>query len=122
SRTAIAVFILVTIIQLSFINLYKREKQHQRNFLLILLTSALTPLIIFFRPLFSFFTMDGLGSDGIDWNKVTNGRYEPWTHVVNNMTWFGEGRNYIDFKSLLHMNDRIFDTLNQFDIITTVIF
>lgn len=122
SRTAIAVFIVVTIIQLSFINLYKREKKHQRNFLVILLASALIPLMIFFRPLFSFFTMDGLGTDGMDWNHVTNGRYEPWMHVVNNMTWFGEGRSYIDFTPLLHVHNIFFDTLGRFGILTTVLF
>src|SRR5699024_7195203 len=122
SRTAIAVFILVTIIQLSFISLYKREKKHQRNFLVILLASALIHLMIFFRPLFSFFTMDGLGSDGIDWNHVTNGRYEPWMPVVNNMTWFGEGRSYIDFTSLLHVHNIFLDTLGRYGIITAVLF
>ncbi|SDL29950.1 hypothetical protein SAMN05216216_13914 [Lacicoccus qingdaonensis] len=122
SRTAIAVFMVVTIIQLSFINLYKREKKHQKNFLLTLLVSGLIPLIIFFQPLFRFFTIGGLGSEGIDWNQVTNGRYEPWMHVVDNMSWFGGGRDYIDFTSLLHVHNIFFDTLGRYGIITTVLF
>lgn len=122
SRTAIAVFMVVTIIQLSFINLYKREKKHQKNFLLTLLVSGLIPLIIFFQPLFRFFTIGGLGSEGIDWNQVTNGRYEPWMHVVDNMSWFCEGRDYIDFTSLLHVHNIFFDTLGRYGIITTVLF
>lgn len=122
SRTAIAVFVVVTIIQLSFINLYRREKKHQKNFLLTLLVSGLIPLIIFFHPLFGFFTIGGLGSEGIDWNQVTKGRYEPWMHVVDNMSWFGEGRDYIDFTSLLHVHNIFFDTLGRYGIITTVLF
>lgn len=50
SRTAIAVFVLVTVIQLTFINVYRRDKQHWKRFLIGLAAVLLLPLIVFFRP------------------------------------------------------------------------
>lgn len=122
SRTAIAVFILVTVIQLTFINVHRRDKRHRRRFLIGLAAVTLLPLLVFFRPLLSHFTRDGLGMDGADWNRITNGRYDPWMTILDNVTWLGEGRGYIDFTSLLHAHNIFFDTLGRYGIITTVLF
>ncbi|SOC37565.1 O-antigen ligase domain-containing protein [Salinicoccus kekensis] len=122
SRTAIAVFVVVTVLQLIYINLYRRSGRDRKRFFIVLGIVLLGVLMAFIRPIYNFFIGGSITSDGVDWDYLTSGRYEPWVHVVNNMSWFGEGREYIDFTSLLHVHNIFLDTLGRYGIITTVLF
>lgn len=122
SRTAIAVFMVVTVLQLIYMNLYSQSGRDKKRFFIVLGVVLIGMLIAFNRPIYNFFIGGSVTSDGIDWNYLTSGRYEPWVHVVDNMSWFGGGREYIDFTSLLHAHNIFFDTLGRYGIITTVLF
>ncbi|MCD2136425.1 O-antigen ligase family protein [Salinicoccus halitifaciens] len=122
SRTAIAVFVVVTVIQLIYINLYQKSGRDRRRFFIVLAAVLLGVIIAFIRPIYNFFIGGSITSDGTDLNQLTSGRFEPWMHVVDNMSWFGEGRDYIDFTSLLHVHNIFFDTLGRYGLITTLLF
>lgn len=43
-------------------------------------------------------------------------------HILNNMSWFGEGSDYIDFTELLHVHNIFLDTLGRYGLVTAVLF
>src|SRR5699024_7492135 len=122
SRTAIAVFILITILQLIHINLRQKPARHKTRFLITLGAIPAGITIIFIRPMYSFFTEGSITAAGVDLNRLTSGRYEPWMHILDNMSWFGEGSDYIDFTELLHVHNIFLDTLGRYGLVTAVLF
>lgn len=122
SRTAIAVFIVVTILQLIYINLYRKSRVHRKRFFITLGGVLAGTSIIFIRPIYRFFTEGSITAAGVDLNRLTSGRYEPWMHILNNMSWFGDGRNYIDFTELLHVHNIFLDTLGRYGVMTAMLF
>src|SRR5699024_10727801 len=122
SRTVIAVFILITILQLIHINLRQKPDRHQKRFFITLGAVLAVMTIIFIRPMYRFFTEGSITAAGVDLNRLTSGRYEPWMHILNNMSWFGEGSDYIDFTELLHVHDIFLDTLGRYGVVTAVLF
>src|SRR5699024_9756505 len=75
-----------------------------------------------YQTIYRFFTEGSITADGVDLNRLTSGRYEPWMHILNNMSWFGEGSDYIDFTELLHVHDIFLDTLGRYGVVTAVLF
>src|SRR5699024_5117279 len=108
--------------QLLHINLYEKSGRQRKRFFIALGAVLLGTIIIFNRPIYSFFIGGSITTDGVDLDRLTSGRYEPWMHIVNNMSWLGEGRDYIDFTSLLHVHNIFLDTLGRYGIITAVLF
>src|SRR5699024_2326090 len=78
SRTAIAVFIVVTILQLIHINLYRKSGTHKKRFFIALAFVLVLLAIIFLRPIYRFFIGGSITTDGVDLDHLTSGRYEPW--------------------------------------------
>ncbi|WP_411843758.1 O-antigen ligase domain-containing protein [Salinicoccus sp. HZC-1] len=122
SRTAIAVYLFVTVVQFAYINLYKTDRRQRKTFLITMGALLMAPILIFFKPIYNFFINDSINSKGIDLNELTSGRYGPWKTVYDNKQWLGEGHDYVDFTELLHVHNVLFDTLGRYGIITAVLF
>jgi len=73
SRTAIIMFMLVTVLQLVFINWHQRSKLYGNKFLIALGFIFLILFAVFAWPLYRFFTMGGISTNSIDLIQLTNG-------------------------------------------------
>lgn len=122
SRTAIGLYLLVTVLQFAYINLFEKDRGQRKRFLFAMGAVILAPIIIFFKQIYSFFINNSVTSDGINLNRLTSGRYEPWKTVVENSRWFGEGHSYVDFTHLIHVHNILFDTLGRYGIMTAILF
>ncbi|WP_156811637.1 O-antigen ligase domain-containing protein [Salinicoccus carnicancri] len=122
SRTAMALYLLAAAAQSAHINMYRTGRRQRKNFLMTAGAVILVPLIMFGRRLYSYFIQGSLDRGGINFDRLTSGRYEPWQTVVSGSTWFGQGHDYVDFTHLLHVHNIIFDTLGRYGILTAVLF
>lgn len=122
SRTAIGIFILVTIVQFMYINFYQRSRRHQKRFLISLGSISIVPVLIFLPSIYRFFMAGSISTEGVDWNRLTSGRFDVWVTVLNNSQWFGDGRGYVDFTELLHVHNILLDTLGRYGVITAILF
>lgn len=122
SRTAIGVFVLVTLLQLGYINLYGRESRHRKRCFITLGFGLGLLILVFIRPIYRFFIGGSITPDGVDLGQLTSGRFGPWMHVLENMSFFGGGWDYIDFTELLHVHNIFLDTLGRYGVITVVLF
>ncbi|WP_234960346.1 O-antigen ligase family protein [Salinicoccus halodurans] len=122
SRTAMLVYLLVTVAQFAYINIYRTNKKQRKNFLIAMGIFMLAPLILFSRQLYSYFIQGSFGGAGVDLDRLTSGRWDPWQTVIANSRWFGQGHDYVDFTHLLHVHNIVFDTLGRYGILTMVLF
>src|SRR5699024_7334912 len=122
SRTAIGVSMLVTLLQLGYINLYGRGSRHRKRFFITLGSGISLLILVFIRPIYRFFIGCSITRDGVHLGQLTSGRFGPWMHVLENMSFFGAGRDYIDFTELLHVHNIFLDTLGRYGVMTTILF
>lgn len=122
SRTAIGLYLLVTIAQLAYINMCKTDKGQRKKFLIAMGAIILAPMLIFFRQIYNFFNNNSISSAGVNLDRLTSGRFEPWQTLIINSRWFGQGHDYVDFTHLMNVHNIVFDTLGRYGIITMVLF
>ncbi|WP_434120956.1 O-antigen ligase family protein [Salinicoccus roseus] len=121
SRTAMAAFIAVAIIQLAWINLSGASRTQKKWFAGAAGGSIIIVIIFFFRPIFNFFIGRNI-SNGLTLNNFTSGRYVLWETIWAEKKWFGQGHDYFDFTELLHAHNILFDTLGRYGILAALLF
>ncbi len=122
SRTAMAAFIVVALIQLAWINLPGASRTQKKWFAGAVGGSIIIVMIFFFRPIFDFFIGPYAINNGFSLDTFTSERYVLWETIWAEKKWFGQGGSYFDFTELLHAHNILFDTLGRYGILAALLF
>ncbi|WP_271400394.1 O-antigen ligase family protein [Salinicoccus roseus] len=122
SRTAMAAFIAVVLIQLAWINLSGASRTQKKWFAGVVGGLVAITLVVFFHPIYEFFIGHYAINKGFTLNTFTSGRYVLWETIWAKKEWFGQGHGYFDFTELLHAHNIFFDTLGRYGILAALLF
>ena len=122
SRTAMAAFIAVVLIQLAWINLPGASRTQKKWFAGVVGGLVIITLVVFFRPIFEFFIGPYAINNGFTLHTFTSERYVLWETIWAEKEWFGQGHGYFDFTELLHAHNILFDTLGRYGILAALLF